>query len=96
MATEIATKKNSNSRNLTRKEIEVLQLVMQGMTQKQMAEKLFNSPRTIETHIANLFSKFDLNTLQRSTINLYRKAIEEGYHYDNRIYSVYSNHFLGN
>lgn len=43
---------------LTRREIEVLQLIAEGLTNAEMAEKLFVSPTTIDTHRKNLLAKF--------------------------------------
>ncbi len=48
--------------NLTQKEFEVLQSVMTGMTNRQMAEKHFISVNTIKTHLKNLYEKLDVHT----------------------------------
>ena len=45
---------------LTSREREVLQLVTSGMTSAQIAEKLSISPRTAETHRANMMRKLGL------------------------------------
>ena len=42
---------------LTRREKEVLQLVVNGLTTKKIAEKLCVSPRTVERHRSNLLKK---------------------------------------
>jgi DNA-binding CsgD family transcriptional regulator len=42
---------------VTSREMDVLALVAQGLTNAQIAERLFLSPRTVETHVANLLSK---------------------------------------
>jgi len=44
---------------LTRREIEVLQLIAEGLTNAEMAEKLFVSVTTIDTHRKNLLAKFN-------------------------------------
>lgn len=46
---------------LTRREKEVLKLIADGITTQQIAEKLFVSPLTIETHRRNLMQKFGVN-----------------------------------
>lgn len=46
---------------LTRREQEVLKLVAGGMTTSEIAEKLFISPLTVETHRRNLMQKFEVN-----------------------------------
>ena len=42
---------------LSRREQEVLQLVLQGYTNREMAAALILSPETIKTHVANILSK---------------------------------------
>ncbi|MBC6489550.1 response regulator [Flavihumibacter stibioxidans] len=49
---------------LTRREKEILQLLYEGLTGPQIAEKLFVSPYTIETHRKNLLQKFNVSTTQ--------------------------------
>ena len=43
--------------NLTKRELEVLSLIAQGYTTTQMADKLFTSKRTIESHRQHLLEK---------------------------------------
>jgi DNA-binding NarL/FixJ family response regulator len=42
---------------LTSREVEIVKLISEGLTSQQMANKLFISPRTVETHRANLMKK---------------------------------------
>lgn len=42
---------------LTSREIEITKLISEGLTSHQIADKLFISPRTVETHRANLMKK---------------------------------------
>jgi len=49
---------------LTRREKEILQLLHNGLNGPQIAEKLFLSPYTIETHRKHLMQKFNVNTTQ--------------------------------
>ena len=49
---------------LTRREKEILQLLYDGLTGPQIAEKLFLSPFTIETHRKNLMQKLNVNSTQ--------------------------------
>lgn len=57
---------------LTRREKQVLQLIADELTTNEIAEKLFLSPNTIETHRKNLFLKFDV----KNVAGLIRKAME--------------------
>ena len=60
--------------NLTPREREVLQLVAQGYTNGEVGRALSLSPRTIETHRANMMHKLGLN----SPVDLARYALEHG------------------
>jgi two-component system response regulator NreC len=61
-------------KKLTSREREVLQLVAEGHTNVQVAARLFISPRTVETHRANLMHKLDL----RTSASLVRYALRRG------------------
>lgn len=59
---------------LTTREREVLQLAAQGLTNAEVASRLSISPRTAETHRANVMRKLELNT----QIDLIRFALKRG------------------
>lgn len=59
---------------LTRREKEVLELLVYGYTNAEIAEKLFISDRTVETHRANITGKLELKT----RADLVRFAIDNG------------------
>ena len=61
-----------NPFELTNKEIQVLGLVLSGLTNKQISEKLQNSKRTVETHRFNLMRKMEVKNL----MDLSKKAQE--------------------
>jgi DNA-binding NarL/FixJ family response regulator len=65
---------DSEEASLTRRELEVLKLVAAGMTTSQIAEQLFISAYTVETHRRNLLQKLDL----KNAAGLVRYAIEHG------------------
>jgi len=46
---------------LTRRELEVLQLLARGYSDKKIADELYISPRTAMTHVSNILSKFGVN-----------------------------------
>nr|WP_295867823.1 response regulator transcription factor [uncultured Chitinophaga sp.] len=48
---------------ITRREKEIMELVSQGLTTPQIAEKLFISAHTVESHRKNLIEKFDVTTM---------------------------------
>ncbi|NMB89031.1 MAG: hypothetical protein GYA17_11780 [Chloroflexi bacterium] len=47
---------------LTARELDVLRLVDQGLTNPEIAEKLVLAPSTVKTHINNLYSKLGVQT----------------------------------
>jgi DNA-binding NarL/FixJ family response regulator len=59
---------------LTKREKEIISLIAQEYTTHQIAEKLFISERTVETHRKNIFSK----TKAKSVIGLNKFAIKHG------------------
>lgn len=63
--------KTTDIPRLTRREQEVLQLVSDGATTAAIAEKLFISPQTVETHRHNLMQKFSVN----NSASLIKKAV---------------------
>ncbi len=60
---ETLKKTGENVFDLTNKELKVLELVLSGLTNQQISEKLQNSKRTIETHRFNLMRKMDVKNL---------------------------------
>ena len=65
-------KKENEEAHLTAREIEIIQLIEKEMSNKQIAEGLFLSERTIETHRKNIFRK----TNTSSVIGLVKYAYE--------------------
>jgi len=47
---------------LTAREIEVLRLIREGRSNREIAEELFVSERTAQTHVQHIFTKMDVNT----------------------------------
>lgn len=66
--------KSSEIETLTLREIEVLQLLAKGHTNRQIADQLSLSPRTVEGHRANLSGKLGL----RSRVELVEYAEKHG------------------
>lgn len=60
---------------LTPAEQRVFWEVIQGFTNKQISDRLFISPRTVQTHLSNILSKLDLENRSQ----LVRFAFERGY-----------------
>jgi DNA-binding NarL/FixJ family response regulator len=65
---------NASYETLTPREQEVMVLLAEGLSPKKIAEKLFISPKTVENHRTNIFSKLNIN----STIEMVRFAARLG------------------
>ncbi|RZK61721.1 MAG: response regulator transcription factor [Hymenobacter sp.] len=68
------TAPNSLAGGLSRREQEVLQLIASGLTTGEIADKLFVSKRTVETHRQNVLDKLNA----KNTAALIRLAMSEG------------------
>ena len=65
-------KEGTVGRDLTKREIEVLRLIAEENTNSEIAEKLFLSPRTVDTHRRNLLQKLHV----KNTAGLVKYAVE--------------------
>jgi DNA-binding CsgD family transcriptional regulator len=59
---------------LTKREKEILKLIAEGLSSQEIADKLFISLRTVETHRLNLNQKLDV----KNTAGLVKEAIKRG------------------
>jgi DNA-binding NarL/FixJ family response regulator len=64
-----------DSPQLTRREKEVLELIAAGMTNQVIAESLFISCTTVDTHRKNLLQKFEVNNVAA----LIKRAVKTGF-----------------
>jgi len=71
---KIETKESKVSPALTKREREVLQLIAEGKTTKDIASQLYVSIKTIETHRKQIMDKVGLNSVAELT----KYAIREG------------------
>ena len=59
---------------LTRREIEVLTLVIEGKSSQQVADHLFVSKRTVDFHLANIYGKLNVS----NRVQAFREATRRG------------------
>ena len=59
---------------LTPREVEVLRLLAQGLSNKEMAQRLVIAPKTIANHVEHIYAKIDAST--RATASLF--AMQHG------------------
>ena len=68
-----ADENNSNLNQLTKRELEVLSLIVDGFSNSEIAEQLFISKRTVDTHRVNLMQKLDIH----NTVDLVKFALSK-------------------
>jgi len=60
---------------LTPRELEVLELLAEGLTQPQIARQLVISPRTVGTHIQNLLGKLNVHSRAQAVALAHREGL---------------------
>lgn len=60
--------------SLTARELEVLQLLARGLSNRVIAEELFVSDRTIQTHLTNIFSKLGVASRLEAVLTAIRRG----------------------
>jgi len=65
----------ANPANLTERELDVLQLLKEGLQNKEIANKLFISPKTVDHHISSIFFKLDVNSRTKAVQEATRMEI---------------------
>ena len=66
---------NAKSTDFTEREMEVLRLLAEGLTDKEIAEKLFLSVTTVRYHVNNLTGKTGLSSRTELAVNAVRSGI---------------------
>lgn len=61
-------KQNDNAPNLSQREIEIVELVVQGLTNDKIAKKLFLSIHTVSTHRKNILRKLKVKSASELVI----------------------------
>lgn len=73
-------KKDSNYEkieSLTKREYEVLILVAEGLNNKEIANKLFISEKTVKNHVSNIFKKIKVNDRIQAAIFAFKNNIKK-------------------
>jgi DNA-binding NarL/FixJ family response regulator len=65
----------AGSWRLTERELQVLGLLAQGLTQKAIAAELYISPKTVATHIQRILTKLDVHSRAEAVAVAYRLGI---------------------
>ncbi len=65
--TPAPTSDTQHPAGLTQREVEVLRLIAAGLSNREIATRLFLSVRTAERHIANIYKKIDAHSKADAT-----------------------------
>ena len=71
----LSRRATQTQKSLSKREREIMELLSQGLTGEQVAERLFLSPETIKTHIRNAMNKLEANT----RVHAIAIALREGF-----------------
>jgi NarL family two-component system response regulator LiaR len=72
-----ATNRDKKAETLTAREVEVLQLLAFGHTNKDIAEQLFISPDTVKTHLEHIFDKLGTSDRTAAVAEALRRRLIE-------------------
>lgn len=61
---------------LTPREIQVYDLVMDGLNAKEVARYLNLSLRTIKFHLNNIFRKYEVSSMQKLVVKHYKRILD--------------------
>jgi DNA-binding NarL/FixJ family response regulator len=74
-ADQAAVSVKNKSGELTRREIEVLRLVAEGLNNQTIADRLFVSDHTVHRHLANILNKLDVSTRAAAVAQAARRGL---------------------
>src|SRR5881397_1721847 len=67
----------SAARNLTKREREILALVAEGLSNREIADKLVLSPETVKSHVAAILEKLNVSDRTQAAIYAVRNGLVE-------------------
>jgi len=63
-------KLDDSIKTLTKREMEILRLVAEGLTNEEIGKKIFISEKTVKTHLTNIFDKLKVNNRFKAALML--------------------------
>ena len=67
---------NQSLRNLTKRELEILRLVAEGLTNEEIARAVFISEKTVKTHLTNIFDKLKVKNRFKAALLIMNRPEE--------------------
>jgi len=71
---DVAPEVNDSIKALTKRELEILRLVAEGLTNDEIGKKIFISEKTVKTHLTNIFDKLKVNNRFKAALMLMGQA----------------------
>ncbi|HLZ81224.1 MAG TPA: LuxR C-terminal-related transcriptional regulator, partial [Ktedonobacteraceae bacterium] len=69
----LSSKVSTRATELTRREMQVLQIIVQGLSNVQIADQLVISPSTVDSHVQSIYRKLGVSSRSGAT----RYALEQ-------------------
>lgn len=69
-ARRVVPQTDESLQSLTKREIEVLKLVAEGLSNEEIGKKIFISEKTVKTHLTNIFDKLKVNNRFKAALML--------------------------
>ncbi len=67
---------NEAVKSLTKREMEILKLVAEGLTNEEIGKRVFISEKTVKTHLTNIFDKLKVNNRFKAALFLMNRIRE--------------------
>lgn len=65
---------NEPMNSLTKREVEILRLVAEGLTNEEIGKRIFISEKTVKTHLTNMFDKLKVNNRFKAALLIMNKS----------------------
>lgn len=69
-------KERHDANNLTTRETEVLELIAEGMINKEIAKKLYISEKTVKNHVSSIFRKLNVSDRTQAAIYAFKHNLK--------------------
>lgn len=67
---------NEAVKSLTKRELEILRLVAEGLTNEEIGKRIFISEKTVKTHLTNIFDKLKVNNRFKAALLIMSRQAE--------------------
>jgi DNA-binding NarL/FixJ family response regulator len=73
----VAKDRDAGAESLTEREVEVLQLLAFGYTNRDIGQRLYISPDTVKTHLEHIYQKLGANDRTAAVAEAFRRSLVE-------------------